>query len=125
MTDVSRYEQLPELPERSARSSKDKSANDSEFPDGDEELTIEAEPDKPLNQWKLLKLIEAEGTRGLALADLCARFQIEDRDDERLLVPLGQLLRARRIKECVGVGRRGTCGRIYVSTREPQNESED
>jgi hypothetical protein len=87
------------------------------------------EPDKidqtkAINQWRLLKVIEEAENKTMALGDLCRHFEIEDRESERLWFPLGQLLRAGRIKQMIGRDSGGRTGNVFkVSLNESTSRS--
>ena len=76
-------------------------------------------PKVAVNQWKLLKMIKQ--ANGLALADVGWLFQLEDRDSDLIQKPLGQLLRAHRIRRMIGASRRtGQVGTFYQAAEEKE-----
>jgi hypothetical protein len=80
----------------------------------DEQLPIMPDPSKPVNQWRLLKLIEQTERKTWALGDMCRYFSIEDRQDYRIWKPLNQLLRGSRITRAMGVDSIGNASSVFT-----------
>lgn len=90
-----RHEELPELTNtpRSVREETKKYT----------ELTTSqmSKPTEPVNQWKLLKLIE-ERKNGMALSDIRWMFQLEDPQDPLIQKPLQSLIKGKKIHGAIG-----------------------
>lgn len=119
-----RHESLPELPEIDHRTTKRPKDEDDAFL-LDEGVQFPKSVD-PVNQWRLLKVIKAKGVNGYALSDLRWLFQVDDPQSPLLQKPLQQLLKARRIRKYIGVGKRTECvGVCYAAIGSASIPDED
>lgn len=106
-----RNEQLPHLSSpRSTEVEKPVSEEDS-F-----DVTKRHKLNEPLNQWKLLKIIQTRKSNGYALSDLRIEFEIDQMNAQFLDDPLGQLIRGGQLKTMIGTSKLGKVGVLYVST---------
>jgi hypothetical protein len=116
----SKYEELPTLPEDADLPPV--RTGEEELPQGESD-TLDFDnpfptPKASINQWRLLKFISMKGSRGLALSDMRHLWSLPDTTDDRLQYPLGQLIRAGRIKAMLGSSERtGGIGTVYISTK--------
>lgn len=114
-----KHEQLPELsdePRCSPRDTTPDMPDESDYSDMDMSKPL-GRPNRPVSQWKLLRIMREQNKGRLTLSDLRWMFELPDNDDSLIQQGLNQLLSAGRVRRVTGTSQRTQMvGVVYLVT---------